>query len=165
MQGFSPHNLKYMRALAEAWPDEAIVQEPLAQLTWYHNLTILEKVKRAVERLWYAHQSIEHGWSRNVLVLQIESDLYRRQGKAITNFQTTLPSPQSDLAQQLLKDPYNFDFLTLTDEAQERDLERDSSPTCASFSSSWASASPSSAARSRLKSEERILSSISSSTT
>ncbi|MGC4053321.1 MAG: PDDEXK nuclease domain-containing protein [Paludibaculum sp.] len=124
MRGISPRNLRYMRALAEAWPDETIVQGPLAQLTWYHNLTILEKLKSTEERLWYARQSIEHGWSRNVLVIQIESDLYRRQGKALTNFQATLPAPQSDLAQQLLKDPYNFDFLTLAREAQERDLER-----------------------------------------
>ena len=113
MQGLSPRNLKYMRALAEAWPDEAIVQAPLAQLTWYHNLTLLEKVKSSEERLWYAKAAIQNGWSRNVLVMQIEGGLHRRQGKAITNFQTTLPKPQSDLAQQLLKDPYNFDFLTL----------------------------------------------------
>jgi len=125
MQGLSPRNLKYMRALAEAWPDEAIVQAPLAQLTWYHNLTILEKVKGPEERLWYARKSIEHGWSRNVLVLQIESGLYQRQGKAITNFHASLPPPQSDLAQQLLKDPYNFDFLTLATDAQERDIERE----------------------------------------
>jgi predicted nuclease of restriction endonuclease-like (RecB) superfamily len=124
VQGFSPRNIKYMRALAEAWPDEAIVQAPLAQLTWYHNLTLLEKVKSPAERLWYARQAIEHGWSRNVLVMHIESGLYRRQGKAVTNFQATLPPPQSDLAQQLLKDPYNFDFLTLTAEAHERDLEQ-----------------------------------------
>jgi predicted nuclease of restriction endonuclease-like (RecB) superfamily len=124
MQGFSPRNLKYMRALAEAWPDEAIVQGPLAQLTWYHNLTILEKLKSPEERLWYVRQAIEQGWSRNVLVIRIESGLYRRQGKALTNFRTTLPAPQSDLAQQIVKDPYNFDFLTLTKEAQERDLER-----------------------------------------
>jgi predicted nuclease of restriction endonuclease-like (RecB) superfamily len=81
-------------------------------------------VKDSNERLWYVHAAIENGWSRNVLVLQIESGLYRRQGKAVTNFQTTLPKSQSDLAQELLKDPYNFDFLTLTTEAQERDLER-----------------------------------------
>jgi predicted nuclease of restriction endonuclease-like (RecB) superfamily len=81
-------------------------------------------VKNREERLWYAHAAIEHGWSRNVLVLQIESGLYRRQGKSITNFQAPLPKPLSDLAQQIIKDPYNFDFLTLTNEAQERDLER-----------------------------------------
>jgi len=124
MKGFSPRNLKYMRAFAEAWPDEPIVQEALAQITWYHNLTLLEKVKDPAERLWYAHQTIEHGWSRNVLVHQIESRLYERQGKAITNFERTLPAPQSDLAQSLVKDPYIFDFLSLGPEVQERDLER-----------------------------------------
>ena len=124
MQGLSARNLGYMKAFAEAWPDEAILQAPLAQLTWYHNLTLLEKVKVREERLWYAEQTTHNGWSRNVLVMQIESGLYRRQGKAITNFQATLPKPQSDLAQQIIKDPYNFDFLTLAAAAQERDLER-----------------------------------------
>jgi len=124
MKGFSPRNLKYMRAFAEAWPDEQIVQDVLAQITWYHNITLLEKVKDPPERLWYVEQTIEHGWSRNVLVHQIESKLYERQGKAITNFERTLPSPQSDLARSLLKDPYVFDFLSLGPEVQERDLER-----------------------------------------
>jgi predicted nuclease of restriction endonuclease-like (RecB) superfamily len=124
MQGLSPRNLGYMKAFAEAWPDGPILQAALAKITWYHNLTLLEKVKSCEERLWYAQQTIINGWSRNVLVMQIESGLFRRQGKAITNFQTALPAPQSDLAQQILKDPYNFDFLTLTNEAQERDLER-----------------------------------------
>lgn len=124
MQGFSPRNLKYMRALAEAWPDEAIVQQVVAQLPWGHNVRLLDHVKSREERLWYIHQAIEHGWSRNILEIHIESGLYRRQGKAVTNFQTALPPPQSDLAQQLLKDPYNFDFLTLTTEAHERDLEQ-----------------------------------------
>ena len=123
-QGLSPRNLKYMRALAEAWPEEAIVQQVAAQIPWFHNCILLDKVKEPGERLWYVQQTIQNGWSRNVLVMQIETNLYRRQGKAITNFQATLPSPQSDLAQQLLKDPYNFDFLTLAQEAQERDLER-----------------------------------------
>jgi predicted nuclease of restriction endonuclease-like (RecB) superfamily len=113
-----------MKAFAEAWPDESILQAPLAKLTWYHNLTLLEKVKSPDERVWYAEQTIQNGWSRNVLVLQIESGLYRRQGKGTTNFRATLPAPQSDLAQQLIKDPYNFDFLTLASEARERDLER-----------------------------------------
>ena len=124
MQGFSPRNLKYMRAFAAAWTDESIVQAPLAQLTWYHNLTLLEKVDRPGPRLWYARQAIEHGWSRNVLLVQIESGLHRRAGKALTNFAATLPSPRSDLAQQTLKDPYIFDFLTLGPDAQERDIER-----------------------------------------
>lgn len=124
MKGFSPRNLKYMRAFAAAWPDEEIVQAPLAQITWYHNIAIMEKVKLSDERLWYVRQAAEYGWSRDVLVHQIEGRLFERQGKAQTNFAQTLPPPQSDLAQQLLKDPYNFDFLTLDREAHERDLER-----------------------------------------
>ena len=124
MKGLSPRNLKYMRAFAEAWPEEPIVQAALAQITWYHNLALLEKVAVKEERLWYAQQTIQHGWSRNVLVLQIESGLFRRQGQAISNFEFVLPKPQSDLAQQILKDPYNFDFLTLDKDARERDIER-----------------------------------------
>jgi predicted nuclease of restriction endonuclease-like (RecB) superfamily len=81
-------------------------------------------VKEPAERLWYAAKALEHGWSRPVLTVQIESDLYRRQGKAISNFAGTLPPPQSDLAQQSLKDPYLFDFLTLYQDAVERDLEQ-----------------------------------------
>jgi predicted nuclease of restriction endonuclease-like (RecB) superfamily len=124
MQGLSPRNLKYMRTLAEAWPDEAIVQQAVAQIPWGHNVRILDLVKDPSERLWYIQATIQNGWSRNILVMQIEGGLYRRQGKGITNFQATLPKPQSDLAQQIIKDPYNFDFLTLAQEAQERDLER-----------------------------------------
>jgi predicted nuclease of restriction endonuclease-like (RecB) superfamily len=124
MKGFSSRNLKYMRAFAEAYPDLTIVQAGPAQITWYHNCTLLDKVKKSEERVWYAFQTVEHGWTRDVLVHQIESGLYNRQGRAITNFGTTLPKPQSELAQQLLKDPYNFDFLTMTSEALENDLEK-----------------------------------------
>jgi predicted nuclease of restriction endonuclease-like (RecB) superfamily len=124
MKGFSPRNLKYMRALAEAYPDAEFVQQVVAQIPWGHNLRILDAVNDPDERKWYLRQTIEHGWSRNVLVHQIESQLYQRQGKALTNFAHTLPAPQSELAQQLLKDPYTFDFLTLGDAAFERDLER-----------------------------------------
>ena len=124
MKGFSPRNLKYMRAFAEAWPEEQFVQAVLAQITWYHNIAIVEKVSNRQEREWYIAKTIENGWSRNILVLQIEKRLYQRQGKALTNFERTLPPLQSDLAQQLLKDPYNFDFLTLGNDAHERDLER-----------------------------------------
>jgi len=111
MKGFSPRNLKYMRAFAEAWPSEEIVQEVLAQITWYQNITLVEKVKAPEVRLFYARCSIENGWSRGVLVHQIESNLYERQGQAVTNFEVTLPAPDSDLARQTLKDPYCFDFL------------------------------------------------------
>ena len=96
----------------------------LAQLPGGHNIILLEKLRDAPERLWYARQTILQGWSRAVLVHQIETDVYRRSGKAITNFAATLPAPDADLAQQLLKDPYNFDFLTLSDDAKERDLEK-----------------------------------------
>jgi predicted nuclease of restriction endonuclease-like (RecB) superfamily len=98
--------------------------EVLAGIPWGHNIVLLQKLSGVDERFWYAAKIIEHGWSRAVLTVQIETDLYGRQGKAVTNFSTTLPSPQSDLAQQTLKDPYVFDFLTLSDEAHERDLEK-----------------------------------------
>ncbi|MBW4659712.1 MAG: DUF1016 family protein [Drouetiella hepatica Uher 2000/2452] len=124
MKGFSRSNLLYMRAFAHAFPEEAIVQEALGQITWYHNVALLDKLKSNEERLWYARQTVEHGWSRNVLVHQIESSLYHRMGGAITNFDRALPPPQSDLANQLLKDPYHLDFLDITSSAQERDLER-----------------------------------------
>jgi predicted nuclease of restriction endonuclease-like (RecB) superfamily len=122
--GFSSRNLKYMRAFAEAYPDEALVQRSVALMPWRHNIVLLEKLKSSDERLWYAQKSLENGWSRDVLAMQVESGLYYRQGKAITNFERTLPKPQSDLAQNLLKDPYNLQFLTLAENAQERDLER-----------------------------------------
>ncbi len=97
--------------------------EPMASLPWGHNLTLLTKLKDREERLWYAAKAVEHGWSRNVLALQIDSGLHTRQGKAVTNFAATLPPAQSDLAQQLTKDPYLFDFLTLRDDANERTVE------------------------------------------
>ncbi|RIY12479.1 DUF1016 domain-containing protein [Hymenobacter rubripertinctus] len=122
--GFSPRNLKYMRAFAMAWPDLAIVQQAAAQIPWFHNCLLLDKVKDPAERAWYVQQTIDNGWSRNVLSAQVESGLYHRQGRAVSNFSRTLPAPQSELAQQILKDPYTFDFLSLGPEAQERDLER-----------------------------------------
>lgn len=123
MKGFSSRNLKYMRAFAEVWADEAIVQQVVAQIPWGHNVRLLDKVSDPEQRLWYAQQTIAYGWSRAVLEHQIETRLYQRQGQAITNFEVTLPKPQSDLAHQLLKDPYTFDFLSLGAEALERDLE------------------------------------------
>jgi predicted nuclease of restriction endonuclease-like (RecB) superfamily len=123
MRGFSPRNLKYMRTLAEAWSDEEFVQQPVAQLPWSHVVTLLDKLKAPEAREWYAAKSIEHGWSRHVLVMQIESRLQERQGSAVTNFPNRLPPPQSDLARDALKDPYIFDFLGLTESAQERDIE------------------------------------------
>jgi predicted nuclease of restriction endonuclease-like (RecB) superfamily len=123
LQGLSTRNLKYMRALAEAYPDEAFVQQVVAQIPWGHNVRLLDAVKEPAEREWYLRQTIQHGWSRNVLVHQIGTGLFRRQGQALSNFDRALPEPESELARQILKDPYNFDFLSLGAEAKERDLE------------------------------------------
>lgn len=124
MKGFSPRNLKYMRAFAEAWPDEQFVQQAVAQIPWGHNVRILDKLNTTEERQWYVQQTSENGWSRDVLLHHIQTGLYARQGKAITNFPATLPKPQSDLAQQLIKDPYSFEFLSLATDARETELQR-----------------------------------------
>lgn len=124
MKGFSTRNLKYMRKFAEEYSDPEFVQEVLAQLTWYHNMTLLDKVPDKQNRLFYVKQAIEHGWSRNIMVMQIESTLHKRQGQAVTNFKDKLPSLQSDLAHYTLKDPYIFDFLSIGDEAHEREVEK-----------------------------------------
>ena len=100
-----------------------IWQRAVAQLPWAHNVILIQKIKDLPTRVWYARQAFEHGWSRDVLSLQIQSRVHERQGKAVTNFAHTLPSPQSDLAAQLLKDPYLFDFLTLEKPFHERELE------------------------------------------
>jgi predicted nuclease of restriction endonuclease-like (RecB) superfamily len=123
MRGFSRTNLLYMRSFAEGWPDKEIVQQLVGKLPWGHNLVLLDKLKNSEDRVWYAKKTIENNWSRNVLVMQIESKLIERQGKAITNFALRLPKPQSDLAIECLKDPYRFDFLSLGEEAGEREIE------------------------------------------
>lgn len=123
MKGLSRTNLLYMRAFAEAYPDEQIVQQAAGQIPWFHNCTLLDKVKDPEERMWYIDQTIKNGWSRSALIHQIDRNGYQRQGEALTNFKATLSQSQSDLAQQVLRDPYNFDFLNLGKQAQERDLE------------------------------------------
>lgn len=123
MKGFSRANLMYMRAFAEAWPDEAIVQQAVGRLPWGHNLVLLTKLKNPDLRLAYAQRAIEHGWSRNVLEIHIETRRLEREGQAITNFTERLPAPDTDLARQSLKDPYLFDFLRLGKEADERAIE------------------------------------------
>ena len=100
------------------------MQQLVAQIPWGHHCVLLDKVKDPSEREWYVRATVQYGWSRDILVHQIESGLHVRQGWAVTNFDRALPSPQSDLAQQITKDPYNFDFLLLGEEAHERDLER-----------------------------------------
>ena len=124
MKGFSRANLMYMRSFAQAWTKDEIVQQPVGQLPWGHNLALLSKLKDPQERLFYANKAVENNWSRNVLVMQIETRLHERQGTAVTNFEQRLPQPQSDLARESLKDPYRFDFLNLGQEAQERDIEQ-----------------------------------------
>jgi len=123
MKGFSPRNLKYMRSFAQAWPEAEFVQAVLAQLPWYHQIALLDKLPDSEARRWYAAKAIEHNWSRNVLVMQIESHARARAGQAVTNFAERLPAPLSDLARESLKDPYRFDFLGLHDDAQERAVE------------------------------------------
>jgi predicted nuclease of restriction endonuclease-like (RecB) superfamily len=141
-KGLSLRNLRYMRDFAEAWPCEPIwqplvaklqkpdnqdvefVQPLVAKIPWAHHIVLLNKTKAGDERLFYLKKSIENGWSKSVLVMQIESQLHLRQGNAITNFEFTLPKPYSDQAQETLKNPYMFDFLGLGNDVQERDLEK-----------------------------------------
>ena len=124
VRSFSARNLQFMRRFAETWEDEEMVKQLVSQIPWGHNIRLIQAVKNHDQRIWYIRKTIENGWSRNVLVHQIESDLYARQGSAPTNFQHTLPKTQSDLAGQILKDPYNFDFITLSEDAPERELQR-----------------------------------------
>lgn len=124
MTGLSARNLKYMRKFAECWPDVQIVQEVLAQLNWYSISTLLDKLPDSRTRQWYAFQSLKNGWSRNVLVHQIESQLHLRQGQIQSNFDKTLPPADSDLAREVLKDPYIFDFLSLGPKHSEREIEK-----------------------------------------
>jgi predicted nuclease of restriction endonuclease-like (RecB) superfamily len=123
VKGFSRANLMYMRAFAEAWPDAEIVQQAVGQLPWGHNLVLLSRLKDPEQRLAYARSAITHGWSRNVLNIHIETRLLERTGAAITNFDLSLPKPLSDLARESLKDPYRLDFLGLSREAGEREIE------------------------------------------
>ena len=141
-QFYSSSSVQQVVGLNEIQPDFISVRQPvaleendsvqqgvglnnmLASVPWGHNVVIINKLKDAKEALFYLQQTIENNWSRSILVLQIEQDLYRRQGKAITNFQKTLPEKQALLAEQILKDPYNFGFLTLESKVQELDLER-----------------------------------------
>lgn len=124
MKGFSPRNLLYMRQFAEAYPDFLITQQVVAQIPWGHNVILLNKVKDPEQRLWYVQKTIENSWSRSTLESWLKSDLYSRDGKAITNFSARLSEPQSRLAQETLKDPYCFDFLTLDHDHREREVEQ-----------------------------------------
>lgn len=124
MRGFSPRNLKYMRAFAAAWTDRQIVQRVVAQLPWRQNIALLERLRDQAARLWYADQALRQGWSQSILCLQIERNAHERQGKATTNFPATLPPTDSDMATQVFKDPYLFDFLGTADPRREREVEQ-----------------------------------------
>ncbi len=124
MSGFSPRNLKYMRKFAESWPDLELVQRTAALIPWRCNQVLLDKLNTMDARLWYASQTLEHGWSRNVLYLQIESRVHLRPGQSQNNFPATLPPEQSDMAVQLFKDPYLFDFLGTDAPRREAELEQ-----------------------------------------
>lgn len=123
-KGFSRTNISYMVQFAKEYPEIEIIQQLVGQIPWGHNLILIQRLNTKEERLWYVKKIIENGWSRNTLSIWVDSDLYRRQGKAITNFSNTLPTPQSDLASQTLKDPYLFNFLSLTENYEERELEK-----------------------------------------
>lgn len=124
VEGFSPRNLRYMRSLAEAWPDPEMLPQHVALLPWGHLRLLLDRVKEPAARDWYLRAAVRDGWNRDVLGHMIEGKLYAREGKSLTNFSETLPPERSEMAVQVLRDPYNFDFLTLTHPLEERKLER-----------------------------------------
>lgn len=149
MKGLSPRNLRYMRDFYEAYPDfsmlqqdvailqatpanseiiqnqqDIILQAQLAKLPWYHHITLLTKVKDPEIRKFYIQECLENNWSRDIMVVQIESELHKRTGNALNNFSNALPEPYSDLAIATFKNPYLFDFLSMGEKMQERDLEK-----------------------------------------
>jgi predicted nuclease of restriction endonuclease-like (RecB) superfamily len=124
MNGLSPRNLKYMRSFAVAWPDLEFVQRVVAQIPWRSNIALLDKLDDSAVRQWYAYKTIAQGWSQPVLCFQIEARLHERQGKSVTNFSATLPPAESDMAAQIFKDPYLFDFLGTADPRREREVEQ-----------------------------------------
>jgi predicted nuclease of restriction endonuclease-like (RecB) superfamily len=126
MCGFSIRNLIYMRNFANFYPESSIMQQAVAQLPWGHIIVLLEKFKTPKVREWYAQKAFENGWSRSVLLMQIESQLFERQAlkEKTTSFKKTLPPIQSDFAEKMFKDPYCFDFLTIGDDAKEREIEK-----------------------------------------
>ena len=125
-KGYSVRNLKYMAKFAETYAEREFVQQVVAQIPWGHNIVILDKVNNLEERKWYIKKSAQNGWSRNVLVHQIESNLYQRQvlAEKVSNFENRLPSLQSELAVQTMKDPYVFDFIAFNEDMLERDIEQ-----------------------------------------
>ena len=124
MSGFSPRNIKYMRKFAESWPDFEIVQRVVAQIPWRTNISLMDKLKDEESRIWYAYKVIENGWSKAILDLQIESRLMERSGRSVNNFPAALPPEDSDMVNQVFKDPYLFDFLGTDMPRREIEIER-----------------------------------------
>ena len=124
MSGFSPRNIKYMRKFAESWPDFEIVQRVVAQIPWRTNISLMDKLKDEESRIWYAYKVIENGWSKTILDLQIESRLMERTGRSVNNFPAALPPADSDMVNQVFKDPYLFDFLGTDMPRREIEIER-----------------------------------------
>lgn len=126
LQGFSATNLKRMRMFAQQYPDFEKSAQAVHQLPWGHIVVLLHRSKDPIERAWYVQKTLENGWSRTLLEMQIESELYQRQGilaNKVANYHQHLPAAQSDLAHDILKDPYRFDFLTIQGKAHERAIE------------------------------------------
>ncbi len=147
-RGYSVRNLKYMRQFADTYPhfpfvqvplaqmkkyavlpsslqdDKEFVQVPLAQISWYHHISLLPKVKDVAERAYYITETAQNGWSRDVMLLQIDNGYIHAKGHAINNFEQTLPPPQSDLARYIFKDPYNFSFIGTVALQNELDIEK-----------------------------------------
>lgn len=124
MSGFSPRNIKYMRKFAEVWNDYEFMQRTAAQIPWRSNILLMDKLSNQDERVWYAQKTLENGWSRDVLALQVESRLIERSGKSVNNFPIALPPADSDMADQIFKDPYLFDFLGTDVPRREIEIER-----------------------------------------
>lgn len=124
MTGFSPRNIKYMRKFAECWPDYEIVQQVVAQIPWRTNLKLLDKLNDPQSRIWYARQTVQNGWSSAVLDVQIQSGLMERSGKSVNNFPVALPPADSEMANQVFKVPYLFDFLGTDMPRREVEIER-----------------------------------------
>lgn len=124
MTGFSPRNIKYMRKFAEVWNDYEFMQRTAAQIPWRSNILLMDKLSNQDERVWYAQKTLENGWSRDVLALQVESRLIERSGKSVNNFPIALPPADSDMADQIFKDPYLFDFLGTDVPRREVEIER-----------------------------------------
>ena len=124
MSGFSPRNIKYMRKFAESWPDFEIVQRVVAQIPWRTNISLMDKLKDEESRIWYAYKVIENGWSKTILDMQIETRLMERSGRSVNNFTAALPPADSDMVNQVFKDPYLFDFLGTDMPRREIEIER-----------------------------------------